>query len=216
MALKGYISITGTPTQTKTPTQSHTPTSSKTQTPTPTATPAISSTQTPTKQPTPTPTPTTTFTRTPTQTKTQTPTQTATPAPLVTRVFKGPVSATDSSENDAGEKRATWAYCTAGDENGQVEFIGSNFADGESLKIKTVIAKEDGTFVDGPTVETFSYNSISQSLYINGSKEEWNGDGIICPEDSQQTQITLIFSSVGKFENEVGIPINKNLRINIW
>ena len=206
MASKGYISITGTPTQTKTPTQSHTPTSSKTQTPTQTATPAISSTQTPTKQPTPTPTPTTTFTRTPTQTKTQTPTQTGTPANLTIKFFKGPFTDPDNPQDDAGSTEGKWTYCATGDEDGKPEFVGSSFADGESLKIKTVIAKEDGTFEDGPTVETFSYNNISERIYIDGSEEAWDGDGIICPEESQQNVITLIFSSVGKFENTVKIP----------
>jgi len=109
---KGYVCITGTPTQTKTPTQSQTPTRSQTPTPTFTSTPAITTTQTPTRPPTPTPTPTTTFTRTPTQTRTATPTQTITPTILPIYVFNGPMYDDEFGNNqDKSELKGVWQFC---------------------------------------------------------------------------------------------------------
>tara|TARA_Y100000385_G_scaffold288769_1_gene356263 strand:- start:1147 stop:2397 length:1251 start_codon:yes stop_codon:yes gene_type:complete len=147
---KGYVCITGTPTQTKTPTQSQTPTRSQTPTPTFTSTPAITTTQTPTRPPTPTPTPTTTFTRTPTQTRTQTQTQTITPTILPIYTFIGPEIEDEFGNNqDKSELKGVWKFCLSrqnedlinyykrtgqegliwekGGLSGKAEFVGSTF-----------------------------------------------------------------------------------------
>ena len=233
---KGYVCITGTPTQTKTPTQSQTPTHSKTPTPTFTSTPAITNTQTPTRPPTPTPTPTTTFTRTPTQTRTQTPTQTATPTILPIYTFVGPQNEDEFGNNqDKSELKGVWQFCLPRpSENsikisGKVEFVGNTFVkpstqnlsqlkDNEkTLKIQTLIEKEDGTTENGPIIETSDFGEISDYIYIDSSDENFDAPGAphctdangIPNPDTLAFGLRLKFAASGDFVERgyvVGVP----------
>jgi len=213
---KGYVCITGTPTQTKTPTQSQTPTRSQTPTPTFTSTPAITTTQTPTRPPTPTPTPTTTFTRTPTRSQTPTQTQTTTPTILPIGHFTllndwrevgktdenfvpnipidpcdpelYPLILNETRDNKNLElveifdtvylKPNEWQLEQYGSLYGRVEFVGNSFVDKEgndtSIKIQTIIKKEDGTVENGPILEATSFGHISDSMFIDTRPEAFD------------------------------------------
>ena len=233
---KGYVCITGTPTQTKTPTQSQTPTHSKTPTPTFTSTPAITNTQTPTRPPTPTPTPTTTFTRTPTQTRTQTPTLTATPTILPIYTFVGPQNEDEFGNNqDKGELKGVWQFCLNRQSedpiklSGKAEFVGNTFVkpstqhlsqlkDNEkTLKIQTLIEKEDGTTENGPIIETSDFGEISDYIYVDTSDENFDAPGAERCKDADGNPdpdtlafgLRLKFAASGDFVERgyaVGVP----------